>query len=298
MIITKPENYKIKTKYTKPGIYDMPEHVYHSDPCETPSASRSFLMEIINKTPRHAAFMHPRINANYVHEDDKKFDVGKAAHDLILCGGDKLVELEFDDYRKNAAKDARDAAIAEGKTPLLSKDYEKVILMADSIKQQIKESSVYNDGFTNGKPERTILYQEGDVWVRVRPDWLSYDGWIDDLKTTAICDPQRWMETVMIDCGYDLQAFMDMRGYEKILGKKPKGVRFFCHEVSEPHCMFVVELDQVMLEQAAEKYKYAMSVYHDCLKSGEWPAYEDKIFKAFPSFKSDKLLMKIGGENE
>ncbi|WP_242401117.1 hypothetical protein [Acetobacter okinawensis] len=47
---------------TTPGIYDLPEAQYHADPCPTPSLSNSVARILLDESPMHAHFSHPRLN--------------------------------------------------------------------------------------------------------------------------------------------------------------------------------------------------------------------------------------------
>jgi hypothetical protein len=56
-------------------------------------------------SPLHAWHAHPRLNPDYRHDDDTKFDVGNIAHKLMLGRGKDIVVLDFDDWRTKAAKE-------------------------------------------------------------------------------------------------------------------------------------------------------------------------------------------------
>jgi hypothetical protein len=78
---------------------------------------------LLDRSPLHAWHAHPRLNPDYRHDDDTKFDVGNIAHKLMLGRGKDIVVLEFDDWRTKAAKDAREAAAAAGKLAVLGKHF-------------------------------------------------------------------------------------------------------------------------------------------------------------------------------
>lgn len=281
------------------GVYNFTDAEYHSDPAPEPSMSRSFAVALMNGNPAKAAYMHPRLNKDFEPHEDKKFDLGKAAHDYFLCGGDKVVSLEYDDYRKKEAQTARDGVIKCGKLPVLQKQFSDIENMSKSIATQVKNLKEDSDGFTDGLPERAFLWKDQQgFWMRCKPDWHQpavdgVGGWIDDLKTTNVSSPEQWMKTVMYDKGYDIQAAMDMEGYEAVYGVKPKGVRFFVMEATAPHCVYVVVLNDVVLAQAREKLAVAKRIFYHCLKSGQWGGYSNRRYEAYPSYLSDAQLMTI-----
>lgn len=279
---------------TEPGIYAIPNDDYHADPCPTPSASRSILHSlIVGGAPAKIREAHPRLNPNFVADNDRSFDLGSAAHDYLLEGGEKVVVLPFPDYRTKDAKAERDAAISLGKVPILADKFQNVKMMADAARAQISGHADFPGAFQNGKAEQSIFWKEGDIWMRCRPDWLGDDGWIDDYKTTDIESPRRWMESTIPDMGYDLQAYMDMRGYHAVTGKNAKGVRFWVQECKPPFLMYCVVLDETMLMIAEQKFQYGLRIFEKCLKSGKWPGYSNKAYTAFPAFKSNMMFEQI-----
>src|SRR5690606_31930938 len=103
-----------------PGIYeDIPEDVYHADPCESPSLSSSLSRVVLNQSAQHAWHLHPRLGG-------KRRMAGKAAlegqllHAIAL--GQPLpngvVVVECKDFKAKAARDERDALKEDGKTPI------------------------------------------------------------------------------------------------------------------------------------------------------------------------------------
>ena len=127
---------------TEPGVYDIPAEIYHADPCPEPSLSSSVATALIDRSPRHAWQAHPRLNP--VHEPDNRqdFDLGKAAHALLLEGRDVAEIVDAADYRTKAAREARDAAYAAGKTPLLAHQWQDVEAM---IKAAIAQLAAHTD---------------------------------------------------------------------------------------------------------------------------------------------------------
>src|SRR4051812_46738879 len=98
-------------KITAPGIYlDVAANDYHADPCPAPSLTQSVAKILLAKSPLHAWHAHPRLNPDYQHNDDTKFDVGNIAHKMLLGRGKQIEVLEFDDWRTKAAKEAREKA--------------------------------------------------------------------------------------------------------------------------------------------------------------------------------------------
>lgn len=278
-------------KISSAGIYDLPAEIYHGDPCPSPSVSRSFLNEMIMKSPRHAWAKHPRLNQSFERIDRKSFDLGNAAHDVMLLGGERISVLDFPDFRTSAAKAARDAAVAEKKIPILAEKYQSVLAM----EKEFRESC---DGLTNGLPERSIVWQEPNgVWCRIMIDWITNDGGeIEDYKTTGVESPERWIEGTFFEKGYDLQAYMALRGYHAVTGRNAEGFRFYVQETHEPHMVYSVVPDQATLEQAEAKFLRGVHLHEECLESGVWRGYSS-VYTAFPSYRANRIQEKMEREN-
>ena len=100
------------------GLYRMSFEDYLADPCPVPSLSRSTIKDLITKCPAKAFNNHSRLNPDCERDTAKKFDVGTAAHDLFLGGEGAVMVFDYADWKKNEAKEAREAARSIGKTPL------------------------------------------------------------------------------------------------------------------------------------------------------------------------------------
>src|SRR5262249_14947890 len=125
-----------------PGIYDISFAEYLADPAPVPSASGGILSTLLDRTPRHAWTAHPRLNPHWEPDNDSKYDIGSAAHEMMLGGSDRIVVVEADSYRTKDAQTARDEAYAAGKTPLLPDQAADVIAMVNAGREQLAAFSV------------------------------------------------------------------------------------------------------------------------------------------------------------
>lgn len=259
-----------------PGVYDIPADEYHADPCPEPSLSSSIAKLLVSPggTPRHAWETNPRLNPNYVADESDKFDLGNAAHSLVLRDPQSFAILEFDDFRSRVAKAARDAARAEGKIPLLAKNWDRVRDMARAARCELDEHHDAHDAFTNGKPEQTLIWREDKVWCRARLDWLPDMGpFYDDYKSTsASADPDLW-DKAMMGMGFDFQAAFYLRGI-RALGLWDKPVfRFVVQENYAPFALSVVALMPGALDLASRDVEIAIRRWSECLAFNSWPGY-------------------------
>jgi hypothetical protein len=256
-----------------PGIYELPASAYHADPCPEPSLSSSIAKVICLSSPLHAREQHPRLNPGAVDETAEHFDIGTAAHALLLEGVSTLAIIDAKDYRTNAAKQARDEAYAAGLTPLLKARWVDVQAMVAAARGQL---DAHTDGgagmFTNGKPEQTLVWREEDVWCRARLDWLRPDA-IDDYKTTTSpnANPDAWSRSLFY-AGFDIQVAWYLRGLKAITGFDAT-FRFAVQETTAPYALSVIGLAPDALMLAEKKCLYALEVWREARARNEWIGY-------------------------
>lgn len=264
-------------------VDDMPHEVYHADPAPEPSLSSSIAKILINQSPLHAWHAHPRLNGDHVSRENGDFDRGSAAHSLLLEGEDRMVVCPFDDWRKNAAKDMRDAARAAGKLPLLEKHADGVRTMVGIAKIALRESELelaIKDCFV----ERTIIWRDGDIWKRARFDLQHRTRpLVLDYKSTESADPFAF-PGLMVSLGYDVQAAHYTEAY---LAAHPKAVDtpmfvFLVQERSEPFACSLVGVDPMMFDLGHQKMRIASGLWRQCIRAGEWPGYSKRIAWASP----------------
>lgn len=255
------------------GIYDVPASVYHSDPCPEPSLSNSIAKLICLSSPLHAQHQHPRLNPQHTQTEAENLDVGTAAHAVLLEGEAAVTVVDANDWRTNAAKDARDGARLKGKIPLLAKKWADVQAMVKSARAQLDRHRDGRAMFKNGKPEQTLIWrEENGVWCRARLDWLRDDA-IDDFKTTAgSADPDDWTRRPLFEMGFDMQVAWYLRGLKALTGYDGT-FRFAVQETCPPYALSVITLGPDALLLAEKKCLYAIEKWRDGLDKKVWPGY-------------------------
>lgn len=285
------------TKITKPGIYDLAEDVYHADPCPIPSLSKSIGATMMTQTPRHGWEKHPRLNPNYVHENKAVYDVGTAAHALVLRDGqpDEFEIVDAADWRGGDARKKRDLAWEEGRIPLLASKWNDVMQMAAAMKLQLKNHRDSSTAFTGGKAEQTIAWKIGSIWVRSRldyaPEGRDANGRVrlDDLKSTeGSASPDVWLNR-MYEMGADVQAELYTRGYCAVTGIDPNDVdfRFIVQESKPPFAVCVIGLDPIARELAKHKVDEMINLWTWCTENDSWPGYPNSTCWVAPPIREE-----------
>lgn len=293
-------------KIDKPGLYfDVPESVYHADPCPTLSLSHSVAVALLDQSPRHAWAMHPKLGGGTEHDGASALDIGSAIHAGLTGTHAALHVIDADDYRTKDAQQQRASAWAAGKTPLLRKQLAAVDAAVDAARHQIAAHEIASDwtpGSAGGRGEVTVAWIEKvgsfEFWCRARIDWLPNEGPVFyDLKTTTgTADPESWTRR-LFDGGYDVQAAFYRRGLRaaeaRAGGQKRTHARFVVLEQKPPHGLSVVALDPEAVAMADEKVERALAVWAACLQSGRWPGYPDRVcYAETPPWEATKHALR------
>ena len=262
---------------TSPGIYALPSAEYHGDPAPEPSLSASLIRLLLEASPLHAWRAHPRLGNCADNVRTPESDCGVAAHAALLEGRDVVDVIDAPDWRTKAAQEARKASREAGRVPLLAHDAGAVAAMVAAFREQIAEHDAC-DTFTAGKPEQTVVWQEGETWCRALVDWLpDSPRWpLQDYKTTGMsAHPAAWAKR-LVD-GYDIQAAWYLRGVTAVRGVRPHGFRFVVQETAPPFLLSVLEPGPDVLALAERKIERALTIWRECRRTGVWPGYPTKV---------------------
>jgi len=258
----------------KAGIYyNIPENTYHADPCETPSLSAGIAKILLTKSPLHAFDAHPRLNPAHEEVHKEQFDIGKTAHSLILGDPRGFEIIKNPDWRTDEAKKRRADAYAEGKTPILKKNWLNVNAMVAASRAQLEGSECANF-FSEGKSEVTIIWQEGDIWCRIRIDRMYGDGLeFFDYKTTAGAATPANVRPMLFSMGYDLTYAFYRRGIKAIMGIENPSYKFIIQETKKPYALSHAGITPGTSDLCDRKIAEAIRIWGECMKANSWPAY-------------------------
>lgn len=257
------------------GVHDMDEATYHGDPCPAPSLSASIAKLITGKSPRHGWLAHPRLNPHHRQQYDQKFDLGSAFHALMLGKGCEIVSIDADDWRTKAAKEAREAARAAGRIPMLAEQLARANRMVEAVRAQLPEHELAARALAHGLPEQTLVWQEDNgVWCRARLDWMPESGHVyPDFKTTEGSASADGWDSIMFGIGCDVQDALYRRGLRKLGLCDDPFLLFMVAELDEPHLIATHRCGPVATAIGDRKVDYAIRLWEACSSTGEWPAY-------------------------
>jgi hypothetical protein len=271
------------------GLHDISEAAYHGDPCAEPSLSCSLAKTMIDESCRHSFYEHPRLGGRLVAKENpsKVMDFGSLGHKLLLGKGAEVAIGRWDDWKKQEARDFRDAAWKSGMIPTLPHIHESAEEMKAAGMDELVRLGIH-DQFMAAKPEVAGIWKEGDIWMRSKYDKLLIDesagiARIFDLKITERANPET-IERQIGAMNYDLQRAMYPSGIEAIFPALAGRVEFtfLFFESQFPFSLVPVELNGEFQALGRMKFERAKKLWSMCRSTGEWPGYVSTSFRARP----------------
>lgn len=275
-------------------ILDVTPEQYHADPCETPSLSASAAKDLILQSPLHAWQFHPRLG-KLPRKPSDSMDDGTLIHALLLGKGmERIAVLDVKDFKTNAAKELRDAALAEGKCVVKVVDYGVAVAVAAKLKERIAKFGIAFDGLSEQCIEWTEpTEEEGDVLCRSMLDHATVrysaapSATIYDVKTIRSADALS-IQRAILNYGYDIQE----AAYRSAVSALVPDARgridfvFLFAEIEPPFAVRPKRLTGMWQAMGQAKWDRAVRTWARCLKAGtdekHWPAYETEITEIDP----------------
>lgn len=271
------------------GAYEgIDEKDYHGNALllPGPSISASGAKVLIEQSPAHF-FDQSALNPNRVQKDADHFAIGRAAHALLLLGGDwrKAFHILPEGFSRAKTKQfaeeiaAADYAKSKGKSIIRAED----MALVEKIADRISANADARNALIRGVPEMTLAWQDEitGVWLRARPDFLPQsciDGEdlrvVSDLKFMAAshCSPRGFSKAID-NFGYHLSAAWYSEGIKQVYGKYPTHFLFIVIEKDEPHTVSTYWLEAEDIERGHKQMRQAIDLFAACCKRNEWPGY-------------------------
>jgi hypothetical protein len=267
----------------KPGKYDgIQKERYHGQLTVRPSFSRSMAHTLVTSCPAKlwdSCYLNPHVQP----EQKDKFDIGDASHLIVLepeQWGDRVVLIDADSYRTNAAKESRDAAYAAGKTPLLPDQRAHILAMHRALIADSDARALLFDD-TGGENEQTFVAidQDTGLYLKARTDRVNLrDGRVVDFKSTGSANPDDWAGRVY-DNGYYIQDPFYREVIGGATGEWIKEFIFVVQEAKPPYLISINWLDTIDIELGRNSMGRATDIFARCLATGRWPGYGRNMVK-------------------
>jgi hypothetical protein len=267
---------------SEPGFWEIDAEDYHRDPAPEPSLSQSIGKDLLEFCPRTAWWHHPRLNPQFVPEDDSKFDLGTAAHRMLLGKGREFKTVDAPTWQGKEAKMLRDAYRQAGFVPILVHQHDNCLFMVEAARKQLPliegGRHAFNPEF--GDIEMCALVRDvTGVWARSLIDFYGAkvpDGVVCwDYKTTSGSANPAALKGQFNRLGWAFQAAFQERLITQIkpsLAGRLK-FRFLVQENEEPYLCSVIEPDSEARTIAHKQVAAAFAIWKACLERNIWPAY-------------------------
>lgn len=273
------------------AVPNMPEHIYHADPCPEVSLSSSMLSDLIERTEIEAKMANRRLNPNYKNDDSSdESELGTMAHDFVLRGGSQIYQIApYKDWKTNAAKEAREMIESRGLIALNETTAERTIPKIEAMKKALHEQLDAHEDFPGimrqGKPELSVFSHDGQIWNRARLDWLeessAFNGMIVDYKTTGLSFRQ-WENQVLWDQKAKYLQSLHYKKTMSLLTKKDHRFVFVVQRTVEPYLIRVIEIDSSVDEFVQSRYDMGRMRFIHCLKTGIFRGEPLRTWSAVP----------------
>jgi len=264
----------------KPGVYDISEEDYHADPCPEPSLSASICKVMWQESCLHAWMKHPKLNPDFEPENRKEWDLGSAAHAVLLeRNWSKIEVIDADDWRKKVTQEARDEAYKNGLIPTLNKHMADIDEMVKVVESFIAETELVGI-FNNGKPEQTLIARHEGAWLRSRLDWLTTErAIILDYKTRpkGSAHPEVWIRTTLFKMDFDIQAYMYQLLNHLTGGPEDAKFIFLVQQATKPYACSLVGAGPSVIDSGKRKFQTCLHKWKWCLEHNKWPGHETRI---------------------
>lgn len=261
---------------SEPGVYrGLDENEYHAHQASLSVSGAKVLLDCPAKFDYQRRHPKPSTAA---------MNLGSAAHKLVLGVGAEIVEVDADDWRTQAAKEARAEAEADGKLALLTKDHEMVQAMAARLREN-KIADLVLGGEGEAEVSLFSAHSSG-VLRRGRIDWLPAPAdrmIVADYKTAASAEPGAFAKSIM-----NFRYYMQAAWYSDLivdLGLASSvAFLFVAQEKDPPYEVMICQLDADALAIGRHQNEMAIELFVECAERNEWPGYGDEVHKLILPF--------------
>lgn len=208
------------------------------------------------------------------------FDMGHAAHKMVLGVGAEIRTVDAKDWRSKAAQQARDEAHVIGEIPLLISESETLQGMIDALREHPLAMALLDPA--NGKAEQSLFAHddESGVDLRGRLDWLPNPRngrlLLVDYKTTVSANPDLFAKSAANYFYHGQDSWYRDLVIRLGLDDDPAFL-FVAQEKTPPYLVSVVELDADAKRIGAQLNRQAIDIFAECSAKNEWPGYSSDV---------------------
>lgn len=153
------------------------------------------------------------------------------------------------------------------------KEAEQIKGMIDSVRNHPVAVQLLSRGIA----EHSFYFDDSVTGIRCkfRPDWLTEDGYIINLKSTTDASREAFTKQLS-NLQYDIAAAISMVGFRQIFNQDARAYVYLAVEKERPWACNVFVADAIIIEKGEELFRQGMARYAECLKDNYWPGYSNE----------------------
>jgi len=273
---------------TKPGIYDISNHDYHSAQAMSPITGKlELVMSKSALVKGDRSWAHYKASVDFPMVPTDIMQQGTDAHTAVLepkiwkkekgaWFGSMKVKPKFKGKGSKADREAWEAEHA-GKNIVSSNDFvkkKKYFNKIDRIAEQVYLHPEAAPLLTGGIAERSFFWFDAkyQVWLKCRPDYLTAESKYIEFKSCPDARSRNFLRYIG-HLNYHWHALY-LDGMTAVTGYHHQYMRIVAAETAEPHAVSVFPIDTATMEIGRLQYRSKIKEYTDCLRTDTWPAYK------------------------
>lgn len=275
------------SKAPKPELHgqvDISNEDYHNGP----GISKSHL-DVIHQSPRHYWDKYINPDREPRAETDAMI-LGTATHCAILEPDEFDSRYAFMPEgltrQTKAGKEHYEQLLATGKIVLKADQYINCMRMRDAVHAHPIAAKLFSEGkaeqaFYVRAPVEAIDHSTGEVieseeLLKCKPDWITHNGMLIDVKKTVDASPAGFAKSVA-NYRYFVQAPFYLDIFERLYGEAPPWFIFVAVEESRPHAIGVYYVEADDLAFGRRHYVKDLQRIIECKRNESWPDYSTQI---------------------
>lgn len=267
-------------KINKPGIYQISNRLYH----EGPGLSSSALKELLKSGAHYSAY------TQIENEGSTEMRIGSLVHCMILEPEKVKDSFYVGEYIRRYGKEFDNAIERAGSKEVVSREeYDISQQIVESFIHESKDHPSFNGEeykLLEGQKEMSFYWEDPKTGIlcKCRPDNITNDGVIVDIKTTKDATAEAFQRSIM-NYGYHLSAAFYLRGVRATLGAcnpkpdimPPKFFVLVVIETKPPFAFQTFYFSEAALLLGDSEVDRALETYSACVTADKWQGYSKKM---------------------
>lgn len=248
----------------KPGINaDVDNATYHGDKNYYSSSSLKLLLQ----NPYDFYKKHVLKENTFKSVGSTAMDLGSYVHSIIL--EPEKTEAEFAVWDGTRRGEAWTRFAAQNTNKIIVSATNKAL--GDRLGETVRSHKAVKELLAGGQPEFTYCCKLMDENIKVRADYINVEkNYILDVKTTSKPLTKEALMGAIANLHYDLSVALYVDAFRQINNVEKLDFYFIFVNTKDSFDVEVFKASDVLLNNGRRKYRKALKIMKECLKSGVW----------------------------